>query len=179
MIDDLGGYEADPERLRWMKRLRQREGIDRPVAGLPLEIFGADDWDELRARLTWASWQIPGFRMYRAVANALGIAPEAGNVVERRTALAKHFDVSVRTIERLEERGFVMLDYMLSRYQLEAIAPVALAAKVGVEMIQLQFVLKKAEREVSPALATRIHETMEALRELASSASERREATDA
>lgn len=109
-------YEPDTKRVSALKRLRQRQGIQKPIDGFPLELFGARDWPEL-VRLVRDAWsRMPPLRSQTAVGVTLGLddGSKVLSVIHRRTELAKRWGVSVRTIERLEDEGLALLDYYLS-----------------------------------------------------------------
>jgi len=112
--------QTNAERVKWLKRLRQRGGIKTPIPDFPLDLFSAKDWDDLAARLSMAWQRMPPWLPFVAVGHALRLYKEPNalfpdgapdSVVARREVVAARFDVSVRTVERHEETGLVLLDY--------------------------------------------------------------------
>ncbi|TFD14165.1 hypothetical protein E3T26_08560 [Cryobacterium sp. TMT1-21] len=129
--------EPNEERVRWIKRLRQRGGLQREISGVPYALFGAHDWDSLVGQFAQARLLATPMPELEALFAALGkseyfYAPsESGlfrlpTVVERRQSLSRSWGKSVRTLERLEERGALVLDYYFqkmldSRYGMQLI----------------------------------------------------------
>lgn len=114
--------EPNPERVRWIKRLRQRQGLKQEVSGVPYELFGAHDWPSLVKQFLLARQAAGPRPQLEALFGALGVADyfyvpydhelwELPTVIERRKSLARTWGKSVRTLERLEEQGALILDY--------------------------------------------------------------------
>lgn len=119
------GANPNEERLRWIKRFRQRKGLKAEVKGVPYELFGVADWEALIDLIDHVQWMIPPSKSSQALFAALGrsasawafFAPEdlwsQDSVIDRRKMLAAHWGVSVSTLERLEAEGAILLDYYI------------------------------------------------------------------
>lgn len=124
-------FEAtNQERVRWIKRLRQRKGLREPINDFPFALFGVEDWPGLLEALRHARRLMPPWKSCDALYAAFGVseyfyAPfpsdlfELPSVVARRSALAGTWGTSVRTLERLEDEGALVLDHFLREMENE------------------------------------------------------------
>lgn len=100
------------DRIEWIKKLRKGRGLVQERSDVPLELFGATDWESLVDVISIAFKLTPMTPPVIVLGRALNLMREDNQLTQRRKELkeAMGFDVPLRTAIRWEESAAIELD---------------------------------------------------------------------
>lgn len=124
----LATMDDSTARLNYLMRLRKGAGVQRPDPDAPLSLFQAADWDAFVAFVRQCVGRIESAADREAVSNALGFgpvhvedvtylkasgAPVDGLLKDRRERYLGETGISLRTLIRREDAGFMELSHIV------------------------------------------------------------------